>query len=138
MVNLNDMALDLDPVENGIWFTYHEDFEMLIASTKNEPYEKALRKQGGSARKGFRTSSTMSDEATNKAIERACVVHCCKGWRNLFDGETEIVYTPEKALEFLLDPKFRNVFDWFWITANDIGEFTADAQRDRAKNSASD
>ena len=137
MANLNDIQLDLDPVEKGIWFIYHEDFEMLIASTKSEAYEKAIRKQGGTARKGFRSSSLSGDDQMNAAIERASVVHCCKGWKGLFDGDTEIVYSPEKALEILLDPKFRNIFDWFWITANDIAEFTATAQQERAGNSES-
>ena len=135
MVELNDIAADLDLVENGKWFTYYKDFAVRWASSQNPDFQKALVKAGASARKTFRSDSAMLSEHLAKQRDRLAIVHLCKDWRGARWEGQDLPFSIDNALKIFLDRRFASLKVWMWDCVGDDGEYVAEEQENLGKDS---
>lgn len=141
-MELSKIAADVAAKDEGVWETYHTDpvdgdIAVLIASSDNDAFRKALRADVRKQRKGFRSDSVLSDAANQKRDVSLVANHICKDWKGIVINGEVINYTPEAGIKIFGDPKYRHFFDWVWEVASDIANYIAQVREESAGNSES-
>jgi len=109
MANLALFAIDETKENDGIWFNFGEDIEILVASIEKKAFQKARRKAENkkAATKGRRASKNEQNKTGREIIvEIAADIaqHICLGWKNIelpIDKEGNINLEQKKNKEFL-------------------------------------
>lgn len=138
MADLKSIATDTSKIEEGKWFPYLDsDFEVRVASLKSPAYESAARAFLRNKRKSIsKTRLRNMTEYENMLLLLPLIVqHILLDWRNLYDGENEVKFTPEKARDLLGDRKYRNLYEFVLQVANDGAEFMFEEDEDDLGNS---
>lgn len=138
MADLRTIATDTSAIEEGKWVTYLDtDLELKIASLKSPAYESSARTFLRNKRKSLsKTKLRNMTEYENMILLLPLIVqHILLDWKNLFDGEEEIKFSPDKARELLADRQFRDLYEFILQTANDGAEFMLEEDEDDLGNS---
>lgn len=130
-VRLKSLASDLQREEKGDWVEYPqwEGVAFLVSSSLKPAYATArdllLQKM---ARK-YKGAAAPREEVVREFGKLACN-HLLHGWRGL-DEE----YSPERAIEVLCDPAYREVANAVIWCAEQIGRVEVEFVEEAAKNS---
>ena len=134
-MNLDDLFIDEEVGQSGIWVDFYSGSKLKLASTENAQYKAYLAKL---ARKHRLQLDQANDDSTGLIQEitaEAMAKHVLLDWRNVtLGGEQNAKYTPEKGKLALLNaPKLR---EFVSEQASDSSNFKKQLVEDVKKPSA--
>jgi len=91
----------------GVWEDIGEGCEVLIARFGNKNFQQKLTNLLKPHRQAMRRN-TLSDDIYESCVSQAASQHILLGWKGMYEGEKELVYSPQEAKRlFDAYPDFR-------------------------------
>jgi hypothetical protein len=135
MAILDTLMLDLDRATSGEWFHYRDGFEVRIVSTSTLDFSQAERDAIRPFTEVSRAGKLTQEMRRNISLE-LLARHAIVDWRGLTDKEGQvIIYTPERALDLLRDPRLFPFLQWVERVAANDANFAARVIEDSVGNS---
>ncbi len=135
MAKLSTLEMDPDLIEQGKRFPWKEDVVLIVASVRNQAYQEHVRALCRPHLAELRSEHCPPGRRL-EIIKPAVARHLLKGWENLQDDEgREIVYSPEKALELLNNPRLPSLCEDVLNFAGDDDRYRQQLLEDAEKNS---
>lgn len=133
-MNINQLRMDSDKEQKGVWFDYIGDIKLKIARTGNPNYRAAMTELNAGDLDVLQIGDTQSkqlDLVQMKIASKALLV----GWQNLTgDDNVEIPYSEEKAFELLSDPELGHLYDFVIVSSSNLERFLQDKEQQESGN----
>lgn len=137
MVKLGQIMVDPRASTGGRWFTFEENFRLLIARGNNPLAEKYRRQLLREAVEG-RAKPILQPGEAEEINKKVMAKHVLLGWEGLDDDDGKpLSFSPEKALEFFRDERFVDLYNFVLVVSHDRDNFRAQRIEDAAGNSQS-
>lgn len=108
MGNLSAVRIDTKKEVDGVEFDYFEDIKLKVARFDNPAFTKFMRASLKPHQQALRDDQ-LSEAVAERIYHEGLAKHVLVGWSGITDSEGNAVpYTPEKALEYLSDPAYRD------------------------------
>ena len=131
MVQLSEVAADLDKERDGVWMPFSRGIEFKIARLRTPGYIKALRRVA-KERRGAPVEH--ADDAID-ILAPLLARHILKDWKNVTDAEgKDIPYTEARGEAALLEPENLDMYDFVVSTANEAAWFEQEHLEEAEKN----
>lgn len=117
-ISVTDAGAELD----GIWIPYPlvDGIEVKIARFGNKNHEKSLKR----LRKPFTAyNKEPSDEQAERITLESLVDAVLLDWRGIKDGDSDVEYSKDVAMQILADPSARDFLDFIVKASTDINTF---------------
>jgi len=97
MADIQQLMLDPDKQDKGVWVKYDLDTELLIGNTNSQEFRKACSDLLEPYRQKIRTKGIEFTERV-EIIKPAIAKHLLKGWKNLTENGKQLSFSPKEAL----------------------------------------
>jgi len=97
MADIQQLILDPDKQNKGVWVKYDLDTELLIGNTNSQEFRKACAELLEPFRQKIRTKGIEFAERI-EIIKPAIAEHLHKGWKNLSENGKQLIFSPKEAL----------------------------------------
>jgi hypothetical protein len=136
-MKLNDFELNLDAIDSGVWIDDPADdqgFAVRVKGRRTSAYQKA---QGAALTKARKLSRKREiDVSTIQRIDNELVAkHCLLDWKNFFNGDAPIAYSPELAEKLMTDRKYQPFQEFVKLAVDRVDENDLEDVEELEKNS---
>lgn len=107
-MNLEELKLDLDGAEEGIWFPFGEDCDIRIARWGNKHHQKVIKKLDEKYGRKIRAGA-INDESARQIMKEQWPT-IIKDWRGLCLGGDELHYSPEAVKDLAVNEQYEAFF----------------------------
>lgn len=123
MVKLSNIATDSAKQQNGVWFPFVADMELLIAAAVSPEWRKYVRETLRPRRKEYR-AGRIKEAEMRRLMAPGVAKHLLKGWRGYEDDSGSAVpYSAEHAEQLLLREDLSHLYDFVVQKSRDYGNF---------------
>ena len=130
MAKLSDLIVDVKAQEEGEWraHPYFDGVEVLVRSIHCEAY----RKRRATLYNRLPPKRRKHGDAMELTLrlDREALDACLGGWRGIDEAE----YSPDRAREWSIDPRFRRFWEGVRELAEDIGESEASSREESVRD----
>lgn len=107
-MNLEELRLDLDGAEEGIWFPFGEDCDIRIARWGNKSHQKVLKKLDEKHGRKIRAGA-INDETARQIMQEQWP-SIVKDWRGLYLKGEDLNYSPDAVRDLARNPQYEAFF----------------------------
>jgi len=134
MAKLTSIKLDMKKVNEGIWFLFMADIEVLVARKPNSVYLEKLECLMEPHMQNIRNGKFTQAQDRELTIE-AVVGTVLLNWKNIEDdrGKT-IPFSVAEALAILSDPSFEDFYNFILQCAHDREQYRVNSEAEAVKN----
>ena len=131
-IKLASLKANLEREAKGDWVGYPDwpGVAFNVSSIHTPAYKTAVQLMSQRLARVYKSKPVPADEMHEELGQLFCK-HLLHDWRGL-----DVAYSPEKALEVLCDPAYRDVLDAVRWCAEKISELQVEFVETKAKNSA--
>lgn len=123
MLDLNDIAIDLEAEVEGTWISFEKNTRVRVARYGNAEHEKYIQKLRAPYLTGRLTQRDIPLEASEMILNKGLAYSIVKDWEGLLVGGDELLFTAEKAFEIFQNPKYKTFRDQIVYEAQEIANF---------------
>lgn len=131
-MNINKLRVDADKANTGVWVTWVEDIEVLIARMGNTAFKDKVRK----------LSTAYGNHLEDPEVQQKLAIKAAPGtivldWRGITDDDDNPVeYSDDQCFEYLNDPELARFVDWVMVQANSTDNFAPDPDPGNSQTSS--
>lgn len=130
MANINSIKTDISKQNDGTWVDFIMGIRLKIARARNPKYSELMRKLTENMRLDLRENKFNSEEF-NVMLAKVRAHTVLLDWENIEEDGKPVPYSPEKALEYFLNPELND----FYVFVVQISESHEAYKKDLVKES---
>lgn len=134
MADIGRVKTDTKKEVEGIWVDFAEGIRLLIARAGNYKYEQLLSSLTEPHLKKIR-AGLYDQEKYDKLVKRARSETILLDWENIEEDGQTVPYSPQKALEWFLDPELKDFYNFVVMKSQDVDSYRKDVEGDSVGNS---
>jgi hypothetical protein len=123
-MDLDDILMDSDAVENGVWVQYDGDFYLRIASASTREFEEAQMRAIEPFTQAVR-EGVMPKDVEQRIEAELLAKRCVKDWRGLTDKGVPVPYSAERCAAMMLHSGGYRLLRFVRTTAYGAARFRA-------------
>lgn len=135
MAKLSEISTDPKLEKDGVWLDYAVGIRVKVSRLDNPEYREHL----ATALKPYRTNvkqGKVDPEAIAKDVKRVRAEYILRDWMNIEDEDGKpIPYSPEKAFEVFMDPKFHDFYEFVIGCSEQAANFRLEVIQEELGNS---
>jgi hypothetical protein len=133
MVKLSLIKSDATAENNGVWVEWEYGVKLLIARSGNKNFDSFMQRVSPDVLEKMRNSD--DPEHTEAMLKKAIAKTILLGWKNIDDDDgNPLKYSAKRALEFLEDDGFRDLYKFVLIQSNEQANYRRKVEDEGAKN----
>lgn len=135
MANIESIKTSIDKENDGVWVDFSMGIQLKIARARNPKYQELLRTLIDPKRVEIREDK-ISIEGFNDILFQVRAKTVLLDWKNIEDNDGKaILYSPEKALEFLKNPELKDFHTFVVAISENADQYKKDLIEASEKNS---
>lgn len=134
-MELDDLAQDVDLIENGVWVVMDEGYQVKIRSASSDPVRKLEQKQLERDKRFYRKGKMVPLEIREKNQVELLCESVILDWKGIEKGKKALKWSQEEGYKVLSDPKWRQIASDIMLAAQEIGLFVAEGKEEDQGNS---
>jgi len=103
-MDIKKLKINTGKAEEGVWVDFGDGFKVKVARKGNKDYQKHVTNHP-KIKPFLKNPKAISDDVFLEVVNEAKAKFVVRDWSGLKDGDKEVPYTWEKALEMLTDPE---------------------------------
>lgn len=135
MLDLDDIAIDLEAEVQGTWVRFAQDTRVKLARYGNPDHDTYIQKLRAPYLTGKLTQQDIPDEVAEMILNKSLAYCLIKDWQGLTRGGEAVQFTPETALQLFQDRKYKTFRDQCVYECQEIANFRELAIRGMEENS---
>lgn len=120
-MELNDVKLDLNGSEDGVFFPFGEDTQIKIAQWGNKNHKKFLREIY--TKHGRKIDAGALTNAQSDALILPQWVHIVKDWMGITENGEPLEYSHQILLDLAANPQYKGLFNKIELLAKEEENF---------------
>ena len=133
MVKLSTIKSDSELENKGAWVEWDFGVSLLIARAGNRQFDNFM--QSFSAKEIETMRDSNDPDATESMLKKAIAKTVWLGWKNIDDDDGKpLKYSAKRALEFLEDDGFRDLYKFILVQSNEQANFRKAFEENGVKN----
>jgi len=121
-MDLQDTAIDIEKERDGVWIEIDKTTSVMLARYLNPKHKKCVSKLMKPYAR-LQRMNNLSDEITDKIEAQAIAETILLGWKGLKENGADVLYSKEKAIEIMMDPKYSAFADLVKELSSDMENF---------------
>lgn len=133
MVKLSTIKSDSELENKGAWVEWDFGVSLLIARAGNRQFDNFM--QSFSAKEIETMRDSNDPDTTEGMLKKAIAKTVWLGWKNIDDDDGKpLKYSAKRALEFLEDDGFRDLYKFILVQSNEQANFRKAFEENGVKN----